>query len=444
MRIVSNLCAIGVASLLLYSALPHLDNSFHFLISICAYRMLPFWAALIVAGVLPYLQLVLSISLLFMGRDTRKAGFCYSSILFVCFVVAQVYALSKGLEIACGCFGGSSLRTIGSASVSIATVGLFASLAGYAACRRQSRVLEPIKSRIVDRIASRDDAGRPGFSLIEVVVTIGLVALLMGLIITGVQKTRAAVLRTQCQSHLKQLALAAHQCHDTSSTLPSGFNDLGGNSSRLYSGWQLSLLPYIDQSPAYLNAESDYRTRRLPSGPPPHSGLSLQIALFVCPSDGRIRSPVFVISEQLTVAFTSYLGNCGRDCMNPDGVLYRDSRVGFSSITDGLSNTLIIGERPPGSDLRFGWWYAGYGQRRTGSADMILGVAESNLTPANGCSAGPYEFIESNTRDPCGVYHFWSLHNGGANFAMCDGSVRFVTYGGQRILIALSTAAAGD
>ena len=128
---------------------------------------------------------------------------------------------------------------------------------------------------------------------------------------------------------------------------------------------------------------------------------------------------------------------------------YRTGQITrMSSITDGTSHTLLVGERPPSADLQFGWWYAGIGQRFTGSADHVLGVREPNLQPVmvgSACGPGNYPYTSAlGFDDPCEMFHFWSPHPGGANFALADGSVRFLRYAADPILPALASRAGGE
>lgn len=129
-------------------------------------------------------------------------------------------------------------------------------------------------------------------------------------------------------------------------------------------------------------------------------------------------------------------------------MLFQDSAVRFGDVSDGLSNTLLLGERPPSADLQLGWWYAGTGQLNTGSGEMILGVRDHNLLPVmsgSPCGPGAWPFQGAGGfSDPCGTFHFWSPHGGGANFAGCDGSVRFVQYSANDLLPALASRAGGE
>ena len=285
---------------------------------------------------------------------------------------------------------------------------------------------------------------RKAFSLIELFIVISIISLTLALILAGVQRVRSAAIRLDCQNRLRNLAISLHQHHDAKGSLPSGFNSLLGKSPYPFSGWQVAVLPYIEQDAVFRRAQSDFGVDRTVSGITGHAGLSTIIPAYICPLDPRIQVPV--LSEGISVAFTSYLGSCGRDCFKNDGVLFMDSRIRFADISDGLSSTLLLGERPPSSDLRRGWWYAGKGQLQTGSTEMILGTLESNhLIRYHSCSVlQPYPFSQGNFEDPCSVFHFWSPHDGGGNFANSDGAVRFFRYSSSTILPALSTRSGGE
>jgi prepilin-type processing-associated H-X9-DG protein len=117
----------------------------------------------------------------------------------------------------------------------------------------------------------------------------------------------------------------------------------------------------------------------------------------------------------------------------------------LNDITDGTSNTLLIGERPPSADLRFGWWYAGWGQDKDGECDGVLG-ARTEPRPGlfTNCDGTPERFQPGRFENQCDMFHFWSPHAGGANFTFADGSVRFLSYSADDILPALATRAGGE
>ena len=175
-------------------------------------------------------------------------------------------------------------------------------------------------------------------------------------------------------------------------------------------------------------------------------GYSLALRLKARFSDGQTAFiKVATTDDNITAAFTYYLGNSGQHSGKKDGILYLDSKVRIADISDGLSQTILIGERPPSPDHHFGWWYAGVGQQRDGSADYLLGVRETNQSfRAPTCPKNGYDFRNGNLNDMCDTFHFWSLHNGGAHFAFADGSVRFLSYSANEILPALATRAGGE
>jgi len=288
-----------------------------------------------------------------------------------------------------------------------------------------------------------------GFTLVELLVVIAIIAILMGLLLTAVQRVRESAARTQCQNNLKQLGLALHDFHGANGVLPKGRRQGTplAPDPKAGTGWLLAVLPHIEQGALGQASDAAFRVNPSPYANPPHTPLSAVVKTFLCPMDGRITQPHFSPPDNATVAFTSYLGVSGVTSAAADGVLFADSAIRFGDITDGTSNTLMIGERPPSSDLRYGWWYAGFGQDGRGSAEYLLGVREPNLGPSGAavvCVGGQYPFRDSRFDDPCGLFHYWSPHPGGANFVLADGSVQFLSYSANSILPALATRAGGE
>ncbi len=157
---------------------------------------------------------------------------------------------------------------------------------------------------------------------------------------------------------------------------------------------------------------------------------------FVCPSDPR--GGVAWTDGTNRAALTSYLGVAGTCSYDEaaltkpgqNGILYINAGVKMGHISDGTSNTVIIGERPPSSTLEYGWQWAGAGDfPYFGATDVVIGVHERVANSTS--SFGTPDFFRPGTiRDPQDIhrYHFWSLHTGGGNWAMADGSVKFLGY----------------
>jgi prepilin-type processing-associated H-X9-DG protein len=268
---------------------------------------------------------------------------------------------------------------------------------------------------------------------------------LLALLLPAVQQVRTAALRIQCANNLKQLGLALHQYHGTRGTLPAGVGGSGPSVPFPYLGWEAHILPYVEQDNLWQATEDAFRRDRFPFDNPPHVGMATVVPTFICPADPRVRAPQ--PSPYGMVALTSYLGVEGTNQRSRDGVLYLDSSTRFTDIADGLSNTLLVGERPPSPDFYLGWWYAGAGLgTATQSGDMLLSVRETNSAGARyaNCPPGPYHFTPGSWSNPCDVFHFWSPHSGGAYFAYADGSVHFLPYSADGVLPALATRSGGE
>lgn len=138
---------------------------------------------------------------------------------------------------------------------------------------------------------SRPSDRSSAFTLIELLVVIAILAVLIGLVLSAVQQARAAAARVKCQNNLKQIGLAFQMYHDTYGSLPPGHRSLTATEPLPWSGWPLSLLPQLEQTALFANAQAAYRLTRNPFLNPPHTGLSTVIQTYVCPSDANSAFP---------------------------------------------------------------------------------------------------------------------------------------------------------
>jgi prepilin-type processing-associated H-X9-DG protein len=206
----------------------------------------------------------------------------------------------------------------------------------------------------------------------------------------------------------------------------------------------------LEQEAAWQQVTADFqRNRDAFFANPAHSQRDKVFPVFTCPADWRASTAwtLTIYERTQRVSLLSYLGNAGTAAGRNDGIIFRGSGTNLVHISDGTPNTLLIGERPPSADLHYGWFYAGVGQDGSGSLDSVLGAREVNkaiFSTYRQCGPGPFHFQAAKIDDPCAAFHFWSQHNGGANFAFCDGSVRFLSYSADAILPALATRAGGE
>ena len=283
-----------------------------------------------------------------------------------------------------------------------------------------------------------------GFTLVELLVVIAIIGILVGLTMPAVQSVRESARRTECSNNLRQIGLAVLNYEGSHRSFPSGINSFD-DAKRPSISWLGQILPQIEQDNLAMTSSNEFAAGLHPTEGP-HLALQTFVSLYACPSDPRSTGAHFTHENRL-VALTSYVGVCGTNYTTEDGVFFRDSKTRASAIKDGLSSTIIIGERPPSADFWYGWWYAGFGQQGSGSPDMLLGTRELNdgASFAEDCPAGPYEFSVGDLDQQCDLFHFWSLHPGGGHFAFADGSVRFQAYDiDVEILPALSTIAGNE
>jgi prepilin-type processing-associated H-X9-DG protein len=281
-------------------------------------------------------------------------------------------------------------------------------------------------------------------TVIEAITVVAIVFVLFALTMSAVQRMRDASCQADCRNRMRQVAMALHSYVSRNGYFPPGCNSDTHEYQQPYMSWHVRILPDMEQSTLYDDAIKSFSQDRVFYHRPPHWHAETVFKTYGCPSDIRTQELIYQ-SNGKGHGLTSYLGANGTRASKSDGVLYLNSSVRFSDITDGTTNTLLIGERPPSTDLIFGWWYAGWGQDKNGEGDMILGTRvlnNENRSPE--CSVGPHLFKAGNLKNQCDFLHFWSTHSGGANFAFADGSVRFLRYSANEILPALGTRAGGD
>jgi prepilin-type N-terminal cleavage/methylation domain-containing protein/prepilin-type processing-associated H-X9-DG protein len=268
---------------------------------------------------------------------------------------------------------------------------------------------------------------RRAFTLIELLVVIAIIAILISLLVPAVQKVRAAAARTQCGNNLKQMALAVHAYADTNKRFP-----VLGETPPAQS-WKIVIMPFIDQGNLWAKVSSH---------------LNQPVAVYLCPADPRASQLIY----QGTYACHDYPAITGLTYspakIEQAGIINPNFKVTFGKITDGTSNTLLIGERPYDADLWYGWW-VGYTQPDLGSGAANTVAIYPQDTSAVGvtghtgksCGAAPYYFGQGpqDVNNLCSANQLWSCHSGGANFAFGDGAVRWVSYSASAIVPALAT-----
>ncbi|MEZ6137846.1 MAG: DUF1559 domain-containing protein [Pirellulaceae bacterium] len=264
------------------------------------------------------------------------------------------------------------------------------------------------------------------FTLVELLVVIAIIGILVGLLLPAVQAAREAARRMQCSNNMRQLGIAVHNYDSAYKRLPSGWVSRGLSGEPGW-GWAAALLPFAEGDNTFKLIDS-----RFPIEDPIHDQVrTTVISTFLCPSD--IGESIFEISEGdghvhhrygtnamdidadgdklFPISKSNYVGMFGTFELEDapyrgDGMFFGNSRIAFRDVHDGLSNTLMIGER--GSRLGKSIWHGNIPEAAEPHA-RIVGVADH----------GP--------NDPAGHFEdFSSFHSAGVNFMRADASVGFL------------------
>lgn len=193
-------------------------------------------------------------------------------------------------------------------------------------------------------IASTNSCCRKlGFTLVELLVVIGMIAILVGLLLPAVQAAREAARKASCKNNLHQIGIALHSYHDTHRTLPTGCIEWRGYKAPITNrqfAWSALLLPFLEQQ--NLHAQIDFR---VPFDAPINaSSAATRLSVYECPSaDNR----------NLVRGQSDYGGLYGESMVDrdsSDGMFLYDRSIAFRDVTDGLSNTLAVSEDVGGPD----------------------------------------------------------------------------------------------
>jgi prepilin-type N-terminal cleavage/methylation domain-containing protein len=262
-----------------------------------------------------------------------------------------------------------------------------------------------------------------GFTLVELLVVIAIIAVLIGLLLPAVQKVREAASRIQCLNNLKQLGLALHHYHGSYERFPPAYSASALNSGP---GWGTSILPYVEQAAL---------AQQVPTGPPFWGGSQAvstltdggqtPIKVFRCPSD---TGPAFSVDQgsfavsnyratygtQLSVIYTAYA--------DVGGVMFQNSRTRIADVTDGTSNTTLVGEGrtgaarhvSTGNALSSALWCGMSGTYFVSGVGTYIWI-DNVMWPTGGDPSWSRDYVDE---------AFNSNHTDTVHFLLADGSVR--------------------
>jgi prepilin-type N-terminal cleavage/methylation domain-containing protein/prepilin-type processing-associated H-X9-DG protein len=296
-------------------------------------------------------------------------------------------------------------------------------------------------------------SSRPAFTLIELLVVIAIIGVLIGLLAPAVQQVREAANRAQCQNNLKQIGLALHSYHDSMKRFPPAYVDGNTNPAADDSldvgpgwGWAALILPFLEGQTLYSKIDFNQTVGTNPI-------CQTIVPVFLCPSDPVL--PTFqVFGTNAVLAQSNYVACNGTLETTPfpgnnTGLFLRNIRYRIADVTDGLSTTIIVGERNMGHAYAT-WTGAVPGglveawQAPGPPPNDPIGQAAD--APALVLAHGNRTHVPSADLPIWDPDTFYSKHAGqGGNFLFGDGSVHFLTSGINGITYeAMCTIAGGE
>jgi prepilin-type N-terminal cleavage/methylation domain-containing protein/prepilin-type processing-associated H-X9-DG protein len=292
---------------------------------------------------------------------------------------------------------------------------------------------------------------RSALTLPELLVVLAILAVLLGLLLTAIQKVRLTAARLQCASQLRQIGLACHAYHDAVGTFPPGYSarhcadPLGTHPGW---GWASFLLPYLEQDSLFRQINFRHAIEH-----PQNEARSTVVKLFLCPSEPQTPVP-FTIADAAgraitEAASTSYAACYGSGELDEipgpkEGVFYRNSRLRLTDILDGTSTTILIGDRAWSHAMAPWAGAVNRGIVRGGPLNGWRHSPEAAYPAPNFCCVQA-NAINSVTDPDGSLDEFFSWHPGGVNVLFGDGGVRFVHQQiNSAVLMALGTRAGGE